>query len=647
MTSPQVARMGFVSREDQNRACRDIILRQYRSTPKEMGRGREALMNGIEACHRAAILRSKLGIKGAYKPEVYLGAHPAFPNLFCIADNGVGMTYDEAVRHLASIGNSGNSVVSKEGKELFLFDGNKGVGVKISLLPDNPGGLDYVSAPLTAEGTPDVWWFKLGMDAENFPGFIQLGEEDGYNDEEASTAVQLDWQEQQDSLLNFKHIQSAKHGTVLTLFGSDRGGNENTADNGSTFLVRTAQRTNKPDNDYSLLSYINKRFWEFDVKVTVNLGKECRQALGATHFLKRSKDKGQATLQMTDGEPVTVHWWILRLNQGGNDGQQRHLKSWARSGHVAFKYKGELYWDTTAPYNAHKKDLRSFGVYAGHDAVAIYIDLDTLSDKAKAKLFSNESRTRLFYDQEELLAVNTYLGAQFDELLRANDPSVAALADYINGELQPQESDKQSDDALKRLLKSLSLFTPLEKQIKAAASGPSIAAEDTERKEGKTGNRNDNPSKARSAKAPFTPKGSVKSGVEDWVNELPRFTWSDEINPTQSVSYVRNSVECFSQCSRFQYLLDSTIRRVSKDVDGVPDGVIRETCERRLKEAVKAQILSYIYVTAGFAKAQKTSFFQLQHEACDEPILEAQLMLNAATQERLTKTVLKELSNVQ
>ena len=643
-TSPQVARMGFVSREDQNRACREIILRQHRATPDEMGRGREALMNGIEACHRAALLRKKLGIKGTYKPEVYLGKHPTYPNLFCIADNGCGMSFDEAERHLASIGNSGNAIAYADGTELFRFDTNKGVGVKISLLPDNPGGLDYVSVPVAQPADKEVWWFKLGMDSQQFPGFIHLGPEDGYSSEELSTAVNLDWDEQQTATLNFEHIQKAGHGTVLTLYGNDRTGNSDTADNGSIFLVRTSPRSTKPENDYSLLSYINKRFWELDVKVSVNLGSDMKQAVGAKKFLDKAKDHNTVHLLMPDGEPVAVHWWILRIG-AGSDVTKRHNKEWARSGHVAIKYKNELYWDPMAPYQSHKKELRNFGIYAGHDSIAIYVDLDSLSDKATNHLSTNESRSRLFYRQQQLDAATTHLGDQFVELLNSKDERVLRLVEYMDGEIAPQCEDSQSDDKLKKLLKSLNLFSPIEKLIKHAHAGDKIATAEAEQQEGRPDHHTRTPIKNKAEKAPFTPKGNSANGIEEWSNELPRFIWDDEINPAQSVAYSRNVVTCFSQCSRFQFLLKSTLHRVRKDGINVPEGQIVETTERHLREAVKGQILSYIYVTAGFAKASKINFLAMQREACEENILEAQLMLNAAVQDQLTRAIQKELTN--
>ena len=638
--------MGFVSTEDQNRAIKDIILRQHRSTPDEMGRGREALVNGIEACKRADTIRKDLGIKTVYRPEVYLGAHPSFPDLFCIADNGCGMTFNEAERHLASIGCSGNAVAldnSNEQNELYAMDTNKGVGVKISLLPDNPGGLDYVSATLNGSST-SVCWFKLGMDQENMPGFFLLNEKDGYQEDEVCTSVNLDWKEQKTECLNFKHIQKAGHGTVLTLYGQDRSGNEETASNGATFLSKTMTERREPDNDYSLLRWINCRFWSFDdVKVSVNLGKETRRALGAEWYLKKAKQHGTVQLLMDDNTPVDVHWWIMPQDQYSDVGTS---KSFSRNGHVAVKYKGELYWDPRNIYQTTKKHLKAFGIYSGWNAIVIYIDFDSLPAKVqKTKIATNESRTKLFYNRDEFEPSTANISDQFVDLIRAEDESIKPLIDYMQNELPPQEDSKESDEELKKLLRSLQLFAPLDKSVKQSLKGNEIGAGEPEARDIKPEHKTTSKIQRKRAVAPILPKGKKLKGIEGWDNDLPYFTWSDDINPPQSVSYSHNRVEAYTQCDRFKFLLESTLKRVQGNVGEVPEGVVRQTSEKYLKEVVKMQILSYIFVTAGFARSQKTSFQVIQRSACDETILESQLMLNASVQDKLTKTIQQVLIN--
>lgn len=641
--TPTVARMGFASPEDQNRAIRDIIFRQSRATPPEMGRGREALMNGIEACNRAAQLRKELGIKGAYKPEVYLGAHPSYPHIFCVADNGCGMTFAEARRHLASIGNSGNSILGNNNAEIYEFDTNKGVGVKISLLPSNRGGLNYVSAPI-AKDTPDVYWFKLGMDAEGFPGFVELDKRDGYAGDVSTTVVELDWDYEVSDTLAFDHIIKAGHGTVLSLFGDDRSGQSPTTSHGSLFTVRGNDRA-QPINDYGLLGYINKRFWELDVKVSVNLGTEVKRAIGAKHFLDRARKKGEATLQLPDGEHVTIRWWIMRLG-AGKDSSSRHVKEWARSGHVAAKYKNELYWEPMASFAANRSDLRRFGIFSAFDAIALYVDLDTLSDKAKQKLYTNESRSSLYYDQQPLESIyKSCLGPQFGQLLDAEDATVQELLEYMHDEQPPQEENKQADEQLKKLLKNLGFFQPLDKHIKLAKQGSLIATDKPEPKEGTPEHTTDTPIRYKANKVPITPKGSKANGVEDWSNELPHFEWVDDIEPMQSVSFACNRVECYTQCTRFQFQLKKTIERVARNLGNASEGQLMQVTERHLKEAVKGQILGYIYSTAGFAKMQRKSFMAMQHESCDEQILESHIMVNPIVLDRITKAIQKELND--
>ena len=641
--SPTVARMKFSSTEDQNRAIRDIILRQHRATPPAMGRGREALMNGIEACNRAAALRKQYGVEGPYKPTVYVGPHPTFTNLFCIADNGCGMTFQEAERHLASIGNSGNSAAVSGNTELYKFDTNKGVGVKISLLPDNPGGLDYVSVPLTENQDRQVFWFKLGMDQDNYPGFVQLGEEDGYDGDLQTTVSELNWSQEKKSTLNFPHIQKAGHGTVLTLYGDDRRGHENTADNGALFQVRSVSRIDRYKNDYTLLSYINKRFWSLDAEVLVNLGEETKAAQGAAHFLKSASQTGTVQLQMPDGAPVTAYWYVLNTRTS-KDVTSKHNKAWARSGHVAFKYKNELYWDTLASFKQNKKILNNWGIFEGQDVVAIYVDLDTLDEKAQKKLFSNESRTDLYYAQAALDPGKTELGDQFVDLINAEDPSVKKLVEFMDGERVPDMEDKQSDEELKRLLKDLSLYAPLTKQIRHDKNGSLIASEKSADEEVRPEHGDDKKAITRAARASVTPKGSQSNGAEEWHNELPRFQWSDEADPAQSVSYSRAAITCYSQCSRVQFMLDRTMHRVRKAAS-LPDGIIREVSERHVKSALKAQVIGYLYTVNAYAKSQRKSFHLLEREMCSEEILEGQMVLNASVQDMVTRAIKKELVN--
>ena len=650
MTTTEVQRMGFASTADQNLACKEIIRRQAKATPPQMGRGREALVNGIEACRRAARMREAMGIKKKYTPEIYIGAHPSFPHLFCIADNGCGMSYEEAERHLASIGCSGNAIACVNDVDLYLFDDNKGVGVKISLLPSNPGGLQYVSAPLTKDKDKDVFWYKLGMDEEGYPGFVMLDERDGYAGEEVTTHEILDWENEKDNMLNFPHIRKAGHGTVLTLFGNDRTGATPTVDNEGVFHVRAVPKIQRYENDYTLLSYINKRFWDLsDIKVTVNLGKMTCQAIGAEAHLNRSKVKGETTVTLKDGTPVKLCWWILPLGNG-SDVTAKHLKTWARSGHCATKFRGELYWNPLNSFNDNKKDLRNFGIFAGHEAICLYLDLDSIPHKKQAKITSNESRTMLYYDQSPLDLGKDNIGDQFVDLLNAKHPDVIELLNYMEGETPPQLDSKEADNALKNLFKRMNFFQPLDKRIKHALKGELIAAANAEPEEVHTkaepiGIRPIGPTPTPRKVHPVKPKGKDGKGIEDWVDELPKFIWSDEVNPSQTVEYNKVSVNCFTQSERFQFLLKSTMNRVRKNASNIPDGRIIEVSERLLKNAIKAQILSYIYVSAGYAKASKQNFDMLKRDVCDERVLESQLMLNVTVQDQLTKAIQKELTN--
>ena len=646
MSSPAtVVPMGFVSHEDSHRAIREIIERQHQATPDEMGRGREALVNGIEACQRAVVIRQEMGLEEPYQPEVYLGAHPTYPGLFCIADNGCGMTYESAERHLASIGCSGNAIArDQDQNNIYSLDSNKGVGVKISLLPDNPGGLEYVSATINPDGT-EVCWFKLGYGQNRMPGFLLLDEQDGFNGNERVTSVNLDWEEQQSDTLNFPHIKAAGHGTVLTLFGDDRTGQTNTTDLGDTFRIRYAQPIKQKENDLSLLRWINCRFWDFnDVKVIVDVGNEKCSAKGASHFLNRSRFNGTVQLAMPDQTPVDVHWWVMPQRQGSDLGATSN--NWSRMGHTAIKYKGELYWDPKDTAKARKKHLRNFGIYSGYSQVVIYVDFDSLPTKKQQKLIAtNESRTKLFYNRQLVDLATDDLGEQFFELINSKDPSVRPLIEFMDGELPPEDNSDKSDEELKRLFRSLGLFTPIERSIKQSQEGKPIGAGETEDREIIPTHKTDKPITRKRAVAPTVPKGQSSNGIEKWDNDLPRFCWSDDVNPDQSVSYSRSQVEVYTQCKRFQFLLQATLQRVQKNTEDIPLGVIRQVTEKHLKEAVKEQILSYIYVTAGYAKSQKTSFQVIQRDTCNEEILESQLMLNASVQDRLTKSIQRALIN--
>ena len=637
--------MGFVSHEDSHRAIREIIDRQHQATPDEMGRGREALVNGIEACQRAAIIRKKMGLDEPYQPEVYLGAHPSYQNLFCIADNGCGMTYESAERHLASIGCSGNAIAKdSDQNNIYSLDANKGVGVKISLLPDNPGGLEYVSATVNPNGT-EVCWFKLGYGQNRMPGFLLLDDKDGYQGHERVTSLNLDWKEQQTDTLNFEHIRKAGHGTVLTLFGDDRTGKGNTTDLGDTFRIRYSQTRKDQQNDLSLLRWINCRFWEFkDVKVTVDVGTEKSSAMGAKHFLNRSRLNGTVQLVMPDQTPVDVHWWVMPQRAGNDLGATSNV--WSRFGHTAIKYKGEMYWDPKDTAKARKKHLRNFGIYSGHSQIVIYVDFDSLPIEKQQKLIAtNESRTKLFYNRQLMDLATDDIGEQFFELINRKDPSIRPLIEFMDGELPPQDENDKSDEELKKLFRSLGLFTPIERSIRQSQDGKPIGAGEPEQRDIVPVHKTDKPISRKRAVAATVPKGQTSNGIEDWDNDLPRFCWSDDVNPDQSVSYSRSQVEVYTQCNRFQFLLQTTLKRVQKLSDDIPQGVVLQVTERCLKDAVKEQILSYIYVTAGYARSQKTSFQTIQRDTCNEEILESQLMLNASVQDRLTKTIQRALIN--
>jgi len=259
-----------------------------------------------------------------------------------ISDDGCGMSKIELPNYFKALG-AGS-------KKIGGIHDHFGVGAKVASLPWNPNGVVVISYK---NSQASMIWMKLDEDSQDYE--LHEFETDG----DLQTVIdptQVDWPKNDVDWGLIKPDRIKEHGTVVILLGSS-----------------SAPDTviGNPDSDETeikgLSSYLNTRFWNLDLEVTVvelrsekkaqwpEYEKEKddskrpnnRKIRGAKHFVADVKHTDgrlkKSDVEFLDDQRVLAEWYLW-------EGDRPAIHSYAKKqGYVALRYKNELYDLSTKP----------------------------------------------------------------------------------------------------------------------------------------------------------------------------------------------------------------------------------------------------------------------------------------------------------
>lgn len=309
-----------------------------------------------------------------------------------IIDNGDGMTGPEMVRYI-------NQLSSSFGEQ--SFQGNYGIGAKISAATRNHLGLIYLSWK-DREGSMIHLW----RDPETGEyGLRQFEHPDGdfhY------------WLPLEDSV---KPKAIGTSGTMVILLGN----------NAEDDTVQPPVEAASPSR--WIAKYLNTRYFQFPEGFSVRAREgwvhprsdKDRNLLRTLTGQKPYLDEhgmSSGNVPLTD---ATAHWWILK-DESALSQNSGFVNS---NGHVGALYNDELYEVQTSRSGVAR--LQQFGVIFGYKQVVIYIEPE---DRTDIELTTNTARTHILINNEPLPWVDwaNEFREQMPEPIRNHIESVAAGA---------------------------------------------------------------------------------------------------------------------------------------------------------------------------------------------------------------------------
>jgi hypothetical protein len=318
---------------------------------------RELTQNSIESIQKTQHKTGEIVWDADWKQFTETGIYK-----LCITDNGHGMTGDELVTYINALSSSGSEQ---------SFNGNFGVGAKISAATRNHAGLIYIS---WRDGVGSMIHLWRDSTSERY-GLRQFELPDGSFEHCGSVADEA------------KPENIKENGTRVVLIGM--------TDEADTMMAPT----NAPSPSRWVAKYLNGRYFKFPEGVTIKAREGwtfprsdkdrnvLRTITGQQHYLaKQSVVSGKLSLT-----GASAHWWILRDDKAVS----QYSGSYESAGHTAALHKDELYELQNG--RAATARLQNFGVILGHKWVVIYVEPDE-----SVRVTTNTARTHLSLNNEPL-----------------------------------------------------------------------------------------------------------------------------------------------------------------------------------------------------------------------------------------------------
>lgn len=450
---------------------------------------RELTQNAIEAIAHAE------RAEGVIVWEADLTCSPSGVPKLSITDNGIGMSGEEMIRYINTLSSSGSRQA---------FDGNYGVGAKITAATRNPAGLVYLS---WKDGRPGEA-IQMVRDPSGQYGLLSFGEE-GESDFVAAV----------DDDRKPGAIRDAGSGTRIVLMGQ-----------------RADQDTCAPPDDAGTTAaqwvrrYLNMRYFRIPPNIKIQCQDHKPDGSGGLRPVTGQGPMLDAVSMGRSGrvplDGAIAHWWILPEADAKFDppvqlpgatkatnSMQTFNPGYQNRGHAAYLFNNELY--DMASGNAGYARLQQCGIIFGTDRVVIYME------PMGGDITTNTARTQLIIDNGP--PPWTDWAHQF----RDNMPE--ALRDFV--ESFEAKRTPVDDAGIKARIKEVLQLFSVPKYV-ASARGP-LEIDNEEDSAGRPGARSgggtrrepDEPAKPRPPQAArgLKPKGTRGDQVNR--DDLPRTHW--------------------------------------------------------------------------------------------------------------------------
>jgi hypothetical protein len=501
---------------------------------------RELLINAFEAIEAYQRLQPK---DKSFKGEVevspdawYLKHHNVRKAAFC--DNGIGMDLGELKRYFNTLAESGKTQSIEE---------NFGVGAKISTAAWNPYGVEIRSwkdgagfmVRIAHDATTDQYGLEqFAMGDDTYPDYLDISQTEDPGE--------------------YKSPIIGSHGTMVILLGKD-------LRHDTTLAPDSAEVTHR---DYWFQHVANKQFYRIPhgISLTSKLalvdGKpHTRTIEGYATVLDEFKTKsGSVTLP-----DATAFWWILDESRSVELYRKRpyyHAFSGTKKqGHLAAIYRDELF-DFTS-HDAAIPVLQKFGVFAGYNHVAIYLE-----PTHALAVTANLTRTSLVLPDGSELPWNRWASEFYEKMPEE-------LRDYV--ENHQNLTNKSEAEYIQEQVTKYKDFLQV-KVHRFSRNGANVGEADGDDGDAK---QSSGEGRGSGSSAPMTtnkrPSVHIKKGVgQTQVSDLllkftPNWNWVSEEEAShlksRAANFVvdRNFLEVNQDFSVFQELIEHGLSLISEE----------------------------------------------------------------------------------
>lgn len=551
-----------------NEAGTSFFMRKFGADVGPTKQFRELTINSFEA-HEAQMLAHP---GERYTPVVEVFVDPYYLKTQGVrklahADNAIGMSAEQLESHFAQLFVSG---------KVQATDKNFGIGSRVATARFNPRGVEVRS---WHNGRGNMIRFELDS-ARDMYGLVDwdLG---GF----ITNVCPLDettFAEEELALLKPRFIDG--HGTVVVLLG--------VADDSDTTIKPT--ESDLTHKDYWYAHVVNRHLFSVPSGIKFTARIEADHAGRVIHGYKWVLDKYSLEHGSVDLSDTFVHWWLLDPAKGEERKLQRvtyHVFTGSkRHGHVAALWKNELF-DFADGYDGIQM-LNRFGIVAGHDNVAIYVE-----PKLAMGVEANLNRTSLVVPGGLKLPWRRW-GEEFASKMPPQ------LVDYVTKHLGHSDLDDELDKMIRQYGDDFRVpeYVPAKRASEETLpreTGP------TSRAGGGHGGGGTSVQKQQERIAPIrVPKAGGEEAKLRWLNRpRPKVfirpdpnTGEDYDFRDRAADYLddRNILFVNGEFNVLQGLIEETARRVDPESSSE---TVRSICKEHV-EAIYSMQLLYTVMTA-------------------------------------------------
>ena len=387
---------------------------------------RELVQNGIEANSRNTDDDENEVIITTDHREQY-------KDKLCIINiGGDPLTEKEYTNHLLDLANSGNS--HHENK---LYDTNKGIGAKVSVLPHNHKGVCYVS-------THKDWVYE---DGTQYGIRTTIAYHDGLYQSEVEVCPFTGENTKFPEITDIHPMLQGKSGTSVTVYG-----HTDEQDTFSYYDRLCSLQKESGGSGYSKCKWLDHRYFRVrDTKVYVHKRsiknnehtgyQEVKGMLNTmTNYSYVNNNKKLYGIKELDynGTKIKAHWCVIHLEKDG----VKYNSNKISHGFTGLVYKDELYHNYHAKKNSKTSSIKQCGLIIEPQRYVVVFELPN-----EMNLFTNAQRTELFVDHESPINIK-----ELHDLFSCNIPD--ELKEFMSS-LYDNSSASTIEDFLKEHMKKI------------------------------------------------------------------------------------------------------------------------------------------------------------------------------------------------